>query len=356
MGLEGYLEDLGISDILQILSLSKKSGTLSLKNKQAEGAVSFIDGQVVRAVSTEFPDGLGQLLQTENLVTEEQVEQALAMQRENSQHKPLGVLLAENFLVSRQAIEAVVKQQIERIIFSFFSWQGGTFLFQLEEPESFGPALVNPFDFMLEKGIPAQGLVARGQQLGSNADSATGSDQGPFVPEPGEKQEEQDLVFLKGMLAELENPFLGGGIILLILRFASELMSRALVFDVRGRQLVGLGQFGLAGAPEQTAAVVRKLRLQIDPNSLFARVIEEQAALREPLGGSAAEQTLRELLGGVPEESFLGPLVSDGRVVALLYGDNFSRADKIGSTRAFEVFLSQAGIAMEQALAENPVI
>ena len=37
MGLKGSLEDLGIRDILQILSLSKKSGTLSLQSPQGKG-------------------------------------------------------------------------------------------------------------------------------------------------------------------------------------------------------------------------------------------------------------------------------------------------------------------------------
>ena len=62
MALEGYLEDLGICDILQILSLSKKSGTLILKGPQGEGLVCFVDGQVVRASSSFFPENIGQLL------------------------------------------------------------------------------------------------------------------------------------------------------------------------------------------------------------------------------------------------------------------------------------------------------
>ena len=38
------------------------------------------------------------------------------------------------------------------------------------------------------------------------------------------------------MLAELNNPSLEGGILLLVLRFAAEFMNRAVVFTVRGRR------------------------------------------------------------------------------------------------------------------------
>jgi hypothetical protein len=152
------------------------------------------------------------------------------------------------------------------------------------------------------------------------------------------------------MLAELENPAMGGGIILLILRYASEIMNRAIIFDVRGRQLVGLGQFGLGGLSPSADEIVRKLRLDVTTDSLFARVLQNKSTLCSPLGSSFAERTLIEILGGTPEEVFLGPLVSDGKVVALLYGDNHPLNSPIAATGAFEVFLSQAGMAMEQAL------
>jgi hypothetical protein len=63
---------------------------------------------------------------------------------------------------------------------------------------------------------------------------------------------------------------------------------------------------------------------------------------------------LREQLGGEDAgEIFLGPLVSEGKVVAILYGDNLPEKKVIGDVEAFEVFLSQAGMAMEKVLLER---
>ena len=76
MALEGDLEDLNIRDILQLISLSKKTGILSLTCRQEEGLICFSGGQIIRASSTQFPAGLGQLLRSRNVITEKQIDQA----------------------------------------------------------------------------------------------------------------------------------------------------------------------------------------------------------------------------------------------------------------------------------------
>lgn len=350
MGLEGYLEDLGISDILQIVSLSKKSGTLTLKSNRRQGAIVFLDGQVVRAVSDQYRDGLGQLLCRSGLACQEQVEKALLQQRSLKCHKPLGEILVDSFRIPRDQIEAVVQQQIEKIVFALFSWQEGTFAFQVEEQQSYGSSCLNPLDFMLEKGICPQWLVVKGQQQGSAAGEA---DEGRLRQQAQQLEsriDEEDICLLKGMLAELENPFIGGGIILLILRYASEIMSRAVMFDVRGRQLIGLGQFGLTCLSSAADEIVRKMRLTAEPDSLFGQVLRQQTAVCGKLGAARDERALLEILGGSAPEVFLAPLVSDGKVVAILYADKGPGGGPIRCPKAFEVFLSKAGLALEQAL------
>jgi GAF domain-containing protein len=57
--------------------------------------------------------------------------------------------------------------------------------------------------------------------------------------------------------------------------------------------------------------------------------------------------------GGVPSEIFLGPLISEGKVVAILYGDNLPADGPFGETEGLEIFLDQAGLAMEKALLQR---
>ncbi|MBE9487259.1 MAG: DUF4388 domain-containing protein [Chloroflexi bacterium] len=353
MGLEGYLEDLGIGDILQIVSLSKKSGTLSLNKLRESGSITFVDGQVVRATSSSSPETLGQLLNKAKLVTEEQIAEALARQQQLKMHQPLGRILSETCQIKPEVIEAVVREHVEKVVFSFLSWTSGAFVFQLGEPQVFGSTALNPFDFMLEKGISSQRLVFKAQTLSPREGDDGVADDAAVEREIARLEsrlDNQGLSLLRGMLAELEYASIGGGIILLILRYASEIMNRAIVFDVRGRQLVGLGQFGLSGLSMAADEIVRKMRLNIEPGSLFAKVMQQKTAIRSPLSETSAERALAEILGGPSKEVFLGPLVSDGKVVAILYGDNYPDNKPIKSANSFEIFLSQAGLAMEQAL------
>ena len=54
--------------------------------------------------------------------------------------------------------------------------------------------------------------------------------------------------------------------------------------------------------------------------------------------------------GNIPDEVFVGPLINDGKVIALLYGDSYPANRPLRAIDAFEIFLSRAGLAMEQAL------
>lgn len=353
MGLEGYLEDLGICDILQIVSLSKKSGTLTLSNKAGQGAVSFSAGQVVRAVSSQNSENLGTLLCRKQIATKQQILAALAVQKESKKYRPLGAILSEENDISQEQIEAIVKEQIEAIVLSFFEWTSGNFVFQLEDQQYFGSACLNPLDFMLEQGIAPQLFVEKG--LGLAGTSALREAMVPAAAGKAVNQTagEQDLDLLRGMLAELEYPSMNGGIILLILRYASEFLRRAIIFDVRGRQLVGLGQFGLDDLTGSADEIVRKMRLTAETESLFGQVLQQQAAVRGELGDFSDESFVCGILGSQPEEVFVGPLVSDGEVVAILYGDNYPAKGPIKSANAFEIFLAQAGLAMEEMLRDG---
>ncbi len=352
MSLKGRLEDLNICSILQLISLGKKSGTLKLENMGDQGSVNFHDGQVVRANSSRFPQGLGALLRERELVSPQQVEDALKFQRRLRKHQPLGPIVSYLYKLASQDIEKVVGEQIERIVVDFCDWKEGRFTFSIEPVATYGSAQLNPLDLILEKGLSPQRLAVKIQLL-ETANQTTPLNNEDLEAKLRELQQRQDrgrINLLRGMLAELQNPDLGGGIILLILRYASELMRRAIVLDVRGIRLVGLGQFGLSSKEGGADQLVRQLDLEVDGDSLFAQAIREQRILRAALNNTACEQRLRSLLGQIPDDVMVAPLTSGGRVVALLYGDGFHEAEPGLALDAFSVFLSQAGISMEQLL------
>jgi GAF domain-containing protein len=53
-----------------------------------------------------------------------------------------------------------------------------------------------------------------------------------------------------------------------------------------------------------------------------------------------------------PTEVAVIPMVSRGRVIALLYGDNARTLEPLPDLTGMEIFMAQAGLAMEKALLE----
>ncbi len=563
MSLVGNLEDLGLGEILQIVSLSRKSGILSLQWQGKEGKIYIREGQVIRATSNSRRENLGEVLIRKGLADLDQIKQALKLQKKGRGERRLGAILAEKFGIAPEAIEAAVKEQIEKIVYCFFAWPEGTFSFALGEPEEMGETSFNPLQFMLDQGLNPQWLAMEGsrlldekrhrgesleeedaepplagleellveavaagsapaaasessqpsqgvpsgtvflvdddtvtrQELGrvleelglttrlfpgseemmAGLEEAAASGEEPMVlidlimpradgsgilgglellgevrerfpelpammmtdhPNPEAEQkaralgvdgilgkpkksdirkesgagalrelagkvaarmtrpvplaaaaapaqqasamfnlgvemrkefgeadagsgqpkgpESPGLYLLRGMLAELQNPVLGGGIILLVLRFASELMNRAVIFAVKDDEVVGLGQFGIESEGESADVRIRRMQVPRGEGTIFDSLLKEMAPARVKLGRSPWDSYLREELGGgVPEEVFLGPIVSEGKVVAILYGDNLPGKKEIGDTESLEIFLSQAGLAMEKALLER---
>ncbi|MCK4507398.1 MAG: hypothetical protein KAU27_02580, partial [Desulfuromonadales bacterium] len=178
-------------------------------------------------------------------------------------------------------------------------------------------------------------------------EAATGSSPQVVQQSPG-------LHLLRGMLQELSNPSLGGGIILLILRFASELMNRAVILLVKEDEIVGLGQFGIELEGESADVRVRNIRLPKAEKHVFTEALQSFAPYRrEPRETKLNDYFFDQLGGERPGEVFVGPLISEGRVVAVLYGDNLPDKKPVGDTESLEIFLSQAGLAMEKALLER---
>jgi hypothetical protein len=159
---------------------------------------------------------------------------------------------------------------------------------------------------------------------------------------------------LRGMLEELNNQQLGGGIMLLVLRFAAEFLNRAVILMVSKESISGLGQFGLQESDRSADRRVRELCIPRGEPSLFTPVLDNGLSWTGAIDNSPCSDFFLAQLGEArPLELFVGPIVCEGSVVALLYGDNLPEEKPVGDTDSLEIFLGQAGIAMEKALLQR---
>lgn len=164
MSLVGNLEDLSLGEILQIVSLSRKSGTLSLQSQGREASIVFRSGQVVRASSSMFPQNLGELLTTGSIIDPPTLRTALALQQSEGYIERLGAILVKHFDVNQDVIEEVVRTQVEKVVLSLFEWTGGNFDFKVQDlVDTVYDTEVDPLQFMLSQGLNPQLLVMEGE-------------------------------------------------------------------------------------------------------------------------------------------------------------------------------------------------
>lgn len=167
----------------------------------------------------------------------------------------------------------------------------------------------------------------------------------------GDAPASRGLGMLKAMTDELNDPNSSVEITLLVLRFAAELMSRSVIFVVTPKEICGLGEFGVEIPDENATVRVRKMRIPKDKDSILRDVLERQSPVKSSLRETEWNQYILDRLGGAePSQAFAAPIVSSGRVVAILYGDNAPSDEEIGDTESLEIFLVQAGMAMDRAL------
>lgn len=187
MSLVGNLEDLGLGEILQIVSLSRKTGNLALHSRGREGSIVFRHGQVVRATSTTYQQSLGEILIRKGVIDLTILRKALALQQDGGFRDRLGVILIKNFGVAREVVEEVVCEQIENVVFSLFAWIEGSFEFEMRDNiETVDGSKLDPLQFMLDQGLNPQFLAMEGtrildekrfaDEMGSSADKSGDDD------------------------------------------------------------------------------------------------------------------------------------------------------------------------------------
>lgn len=167
-------------------------------------------------------------------------------------------------------------------------------------------------------------------------------------------EQERTMMVLKSLLFELMSPASRDTIMLLVLRYASELFARSVLLLVAREELWGLGGFSHGVRNVDFIALSRKLRVKLDAGGVFAQVIDTKSSTRAPLDKSQAEREFAEKLGIDPEqEVYVAPILSGDRVVAILLGDSQQLGQHLRETQGLEIFLLQAGMAMERALLER---
>ena len=155
MALAGTLKDFGLPDIVQLIGLQRKTGTLFLKSGGEDVKVLFDGGNIVGAESSVArpSDRIGNALVTRGSITQDQLDEALSIQKQTLQR--LGhVLISEN-MVTEESLRQAVEAQLFQVVFRLFRWREGEYNFETSNTvdyERTGSVSLGA-DFVLMEGI-----------------------------------------------------------------------------------------------------------------------------------------------------------------------------------------------------------
>jgi hypothetical protein len=129
MALKGRLRDFNITQLLNLINLARKTGTLAVEASGQQAQMSFKEGKLVLA-SLGAQDGhLAQVLFRAGKLSQQQTRTILTRARTMSD-KRLGMMLIEAGYVTQDDILQSVRQHTRDVVFRVFTWSDGTFLFE----------------------------------------------------------------------------------------------------------------------------------------------------------------------------------------------------------------------------------
>jgi len=183
--IQGNIEEAGLPDVLQLLSLGRKSGCLTLVDGETQGSIYLDVGRISYATVANRLDRLGDMLVKSGRITQQQLGTAVEEQRRSGKRQ-LGRILVDSGQIDRAELERFIRQQVENAVYYLFTWKQGTFSFASDRLPPHQPLLVS-LDAeslllegarrvdewgLIQKKIPSFDLVYRctREKLGSSAD------------------------------------------------------------------------------------------------------------------------------------------------------------------------------------------
>src|SRR6185295_12031319 len=144
-----------LPDIFQLIGLQRKTGLLTLKNEKETVTVTFENGMVVMADSSQkrLEDRLGSVLVKQAKLTRERLDEALATQKATLQR--MGHILTTGNYITEQDLKDALQVQVSQIVFKVFRWRDGEYHFAPTDSVDYDRENFNPMsaDFILMEGI-----------------------------------------------------------------------------------------------------------------------------------------------------------------------------------------------------------
>jgi Domain of unknown function (DUF4388) len=403
MHLNGDLSDFALADILQILSLGRKTGTLLVENGSVKGRIVIEEGRITGAEAQPGGNLADALIRRGKLNSD-----MLAQLRQIGASCPewnLKSLLLESGLLSEREMEKAAVMHVCTLVARLVDIGKGSFRLLLNET-----ALVHVWDnFKLAEGLdigevllqsatesdeaqrvaePAAKMASAQAEpasrkvlaagvghsyksgehhreagrpptngaAGNGAGKVISGNGAPAAAEPNQQRVER----FYALLAELSANSALMEISLLVMRYASEFAARGVLFGVHEGELHGIGQFGVDRFVhgKNIDGLIRDINLPITSDAVVARVARERSPYVGPLPHGYWNTELLQVIGGGHEglQALAVPLLRNGSVVYVIYADNFGTSDQLIALDELIALTSVATLALDKTLLQQLVV
>ena len=130
MALKGNLHDFSTTQLLNLINLARKTGTLTVSSSQV-ARMAFRDGKLIYASLGENSNGLATVLHKSGVLTAEQ-RRVIHERAKGTGDKQLGHLLIQAGYVTQSDIIQSVRYHILDVVYKMFTWVDGLFRFDAD--------------------------------------------------------------------------------------------------------------------------------------------------------------------------------------------------------------------------------
>jgi hypothetical protein len=139
MSLSGRLNTMDLPEVLQWVTIGRKTGSLSFVKDKTKVHIFLKEGRIISSSSNDPTKQLGQFLLFQGKITEPQLKRAFEIHLQS--RVMLGKILVQENLVSQEDVEKALMTRTEEVIYDLFLWEDGYFHFSASE--------YNPDDLIL---------------------------------------------------------------------------------------------------------------------------------------------------------------------------------------------------------------
>ena len=132
MSLKGNLEDVSVVDVIQLIYIGGRTGTLAIQAPAAAARFGFQRGRMTNAWRTGAAK-LGELLIASGLISRAALASALAAQEQELPRRSVGQILIGNGIVTEAAVNELLVRHFTHLLREIVTWRRGVFDFTFDD-------------------------------------------------------------------------------------------------------------------------------------------------------------------------------------------------------------------------------